>query len=41
MHDLPGRIEHGRIVARLTGGTVPGPELPVEPLTAEALAAPA
>jgi glyoxylase-like metal-dependent hydrolase (beta-lactamase superfamily II) len=41
MHDLPGRVEHGRIVARLTGGTVPGPELPVEPVTAEALAAPA
>jgi hypothetical protein len=31
MHDQPARIEHGRVVARLTGAAVPGPEVAVEP----------
>jgi glyoxylase-like metal-dependent hydrolase (beta-lactamase superfamily II) len=39
MHDEPARIEHGRVVARLTGRSVPGPETPIEPIDAEALAA--
>ena len=29
-HDYPARIEHGRVVARLVEGSVPGPEIPVE-----------
>ena len=29
-HDYPARIEHGRVVARLVEGSVPGPEVPVE-----------
>jgi hypothetical protein len=29
-HDYPARLEHGRIVARLVEGSVPGPEVPVE-----------
>ena len=28
-HDHPARVEHGQVVARLTGGAVPGPEVPV------------
>jgi glyoxylase-like metal-dependent hydrolase (beta-lactamase superfamily II) len=30
MHDQPARIENGRVVARLTGNAVPGPEVLVE-----------
>jgi glyoxylase-like metal-dependent hydrolase (beta-lactamase superfamily II) len=30
MHDQPARVENGRVVARLTGDAVPGPEVPVE-----------
>ena len=30
MHDQPARIEGGRVVARLTGNVVPGPEILVE-----------
>jgi len=29
-HDYPARLEHGRVVARLVEGSVPGPEIPVE-----------
>jgi glyoxylase-like metal-dependent hydrolase (beta-lactamase superfamily II) len=30
LHDWPARVESGRIVSRLVGGSVPGPEQPVE-----------
>ena len=30
LHDWPARIDHGRVVSRLVGGSVPGPEQPVE-----------
>ena len=29
-HDYPARVEHGRVVARLVEGSVPGPEIAVE-----------
>lgn len=38
MHDDPARVEHGRVVSRLRGGTVPGPEEPVAPQAAVAAA---
>jgi glyoxylase-like metal-dependent hydrolase (beta-lactamase superfamily II) len=30
LHDWPARVKSGRIVSRLVGGSVPGPEQPVE-----------
>jgi len=30
IHDYPARVEYGRVISRLIGGSVPGPELPVE-----------
>jgi glyoxylase-like metal-dependent hydrolase (beta-lactamase superfamily II) len=30
IHDYPARVEYGRVLSRLIGGSVPGPELPVE-----------
>ncbi|HZR93677.1 MAG TPA: MBL fold metallo-hydrolase [Gaiellaceae bacterium] len=30
IHDWPARVENGRVVSRLVGGSVPGPEQPVE-----------
>jgi hypothetical protein len=30
LHDWPARVDHGRIVSRLVGGSVPGEERPVE-----------
>jgi glyoxylase-like metal-dependent hydrolase (beta-lactamase superfamily II) len=30
MHDQPARIENGKVVARLTGNAIPGPEVAVE-----------
>jgi glyoxylase-like metal-dependent hydrolase (beta-lactamase superfamily II) len=30
VHDYPARVEYGRVVARLTGDTVPGPDVPLE-----------
>jgi hypothetical protein len=30
IHDYPARIDHGRVVSRLVGDSVPGPELAVE-----------
>ena len=30
IHDYPARIEHGRVVSRFVGDSVPGPELAVE-----------
>lgn len=30
IHDWPARVEHGRVVARLVGDSVPGPEQPVD-----------
>jgi glyoxylase-like metal-dependent hydrolase (beta-lactamase superfamily II) len=30
IHDYPARVEYGRVKSRLIGGSVPGPELPVE-----------
>ena len=30
IHDYPARIEHGRVISRLVGDSVPGPELAVE-----------
>ena len=30
IHDYPARVEHGRVVSRLVGDSVPGPELAVE-----------
>jgi glyoxylase-like metal-dependent hydrolase (beta-lactamase superfamily II) len=30
IHDYPARVEFGRVISRLVGGSVPGPELPVE-----------
>ncbi len=30
IHDWPSRVENGRVVSRLVGGSVPGPEQPVE-----------
>jgi glyoxylase-like metal-dependent hydrolase (beta-lactamase superfamily II) len=30
IHDYPARVEHGRVVSRLVGDCVPGPELAVE-----------
>jgi glyoxylase-like metal-dependent hydrolase (beta-lactamase superfamily II) len=29
IHDYPARVEHGRVMSRLIGDSVPGPELPV------------
>jgi glyoxylase-like metal-dependent hydrolase (beta-lactamase superfamily II) len=29
-HDYPARIEHGRVVARLVEGSIPGPEIAIE-----------
>ena len=34
IHDYPARVEHGRVVSRLVGDSVPGPELAVEHRTA-------
>ena len=34
LHDWPARVDHGRIVSRLVGNSVPGPEQPVEHRTA-------
>jgi glyoxylase-like metal-dependent hydrolase (beta-lactamase superfamily II) len=34
IHDYPARLEHGRVVSRFVGDSVPGPELPVEHRTA-------
>ena len=34
IHDYPARIEHGRVVSRFVGDSVPGPEIPVEHRTA-------
>ena len=30
IHDYPARIEYGRVISRLVGDSVPGPELAVE-----------
>ncbi len=30
IHDWPARVESGRIASRLVGGSVPGPEQPVD-----------
>jgi glyoxylase-like metal-dependent hydrolase (beta-lactamase superfamily II) len=30
LHDYPARVRHGRVLSRLTGGSVPGPETPVD-----------
>jgi glyoxylase-like metal-dependent hydrolase (beta-lactamase superfamily II) len=30
LHDWPARVEHGRVLSRLVGDSVPGPEAPVE-----------
>jgi glyoxylase-like metal-dependent hydrolase (beta-lactamase superfamily II) len=30
IHDYPARVEYGRVISRLIGDSVPGPELPVE-----------
>lgn len=30
VHDWPARVSHGRVLSRLVGGSVPGPERPVE-----------
>jgi glyoxylase-like metal-dependent hydrolase (beta-lactamase superfamily II) len=30
LHDYPARVRHGRILSRLTGDSIPGPETPVE-----------
>ena len=30
IHDYPARVEHGRVLSRLVGDSVPGPEIPVE-----------
>jgi glyoxylase-like metal-dependent hydrolase (beta-lactamase superfamily II) len=30
IHDYPARVSHGRILSRLTGDSVPGPETPVD-----------
>ena len=30
LHDYPARVSHGRILSRLTGDSVPGPEAPVD-----------
>jgi glyoxylase-like metal-dependent hydrolase (beta-lactamase superfamily II) len=30
LHDWPARVSHGRVLSRLVGGSVPGPEQPVE-----------
>jgi glyoxylase-like metal-dependent hydrolase (beta-lactamase superfamily II) len=30
IHDWPARVAHGRVLSRLVGGSVPGPEEPVE-----------
>lgn len=29
IHDWPARVENGRVLTRLTGGSVPGPEIPI------------
>jgi glyoxylase-like metal-dependent hydrolase (beta-lactamase superfamily II) len=34
IHDYPARVEYGRVMSRLVGGSVPGLELPVEHRTA-------
>ncbi|MDQ3162229.1 MAG: MBL fold metallo-hydrolase [Actinomycetota bacterium] len=30
IHDYPARVAHGRVLSRLVGGSVPGPELPID-----------
>lgn len=30
IHDYPARVRHGRVLSRLTGDSVPGPETPVD-----------
>jgi glyoxylase-like metal-dependent hydrolase (beta-lactamase superfamily II) len=30
IHDYPARVRHGKVVSRLIGGSVPGPEVPVD-----------
>jgi len=34
IHDYPARIEHGRVISRFVGDSVPGPEIAVEHRTA-------